>query len=121
MSTHKDRSVEQAERVRLSTISELVLTVGMKESTKMLCTTSLSIEPNHTYNVHSTRQSDEISESGQYELVIPTESAANVIVQQNQAYNIITTQPATDCNYEEIPENIQPSNFMKRFLCKKTI
>ena len=87
----------------------------------MLCTTSLSIEPNHTYNVHSTRQSDEISESGQYELVIPTESAANVIVQQNQAYNIITTQPATDCNYEEIPENIQPSNFMKRFLCKKTI
>ena len=68
--------------------------------------TNIPIERNHAYNVHNTGQSDEISdESGQYELVIRTESPANVIVQHNSAYNIITTQPVTDGIYEEIPEN----------------
>ncbi len=75
---------------------------------KLLCTdgfTNIPIEQNHAYNVHNTGQSDEISESGQYELVNRTESPANVIVQHNSAYNIITTQPVSDGIYEEIPEN----------------
>ena len=65
--------------------------------------TNIPIEQNHAYNVHSTGRLDEVSESGQYELVIPTKSATNVIVQKNQAYNTITTQPATDRSYEDIP------------------
>ena len=65
--------------------------------------TNIPIEQNHAYNVHSTGRLDEVSEY--VELIIPTESAANVIVQQNQAYNIITTQPTTDRCYENIPEN----------------
>ena len=68
--------------------------------------TKIPIEPNPAYKVHSTRRLDKVSE---YELIIPTESPANVIVQQNQANNIITTQQgdtASDRSYEEISENI---------------
>ncbi len=66
--------------------------------------TNIPIKRNPAYKVHNTVQSDKVRG---YEMVIPTESPANEIVQQNQANNIITTQQgdtASDYSYEEIPE-----------------
>ena len=67
--------------------------------------TNIPIEQNHAYNVHSTGQSDKVSE---YELVIPVEPLPSLISQQNHAYNIDITEPddtASVGSYEEISEN----------------
>ncbi len=70
--------------------------------------TNIPIEQNHEHNVHSSGQFDEVSELDEVSDFLPVEPLANVISQQNPAYNLDTTEPGdttSDGSYEEISEN----------------